>query len=127
MKKAEKTFKNLWKNRNEQTGFRTTVRLEQVKMLLEDSQLIIHYLIQGLKLFPRHMVSTPQKQDALKHYFKVLKITAKALQTMSYFDIMKSLYYSLELFEGTLAHSQGPSAYKKFQLKYHSPQYESLV
>jgi 3-methyladenine DNA glycosylase AlkD len=37
--------KNLWKNRNEQTGFRTTVRLEQVKMLLEDSQLIIHYLI----------------------------------------------------------------------------------
>jgi len=96
-----------------------------------ESQMILHVLIKGLSISTKSKSRSrkslsPRSQQVQEHYFKILKLIDKALKTYNYFDILKSLFFSLELFEGTLALAKGPRVYKRFQLKYNSSQYDML-
>ena len=84
-----------------------------------------HYaMVETIRVVPDLPVTERQKREAVRDYRIILRCIAQAQRTQTGFDIMRALWYYLELWKGQIAYAKGPQAYKNFQKKWNAPQYK---
>jgi hypothetical protein len=88
---------------------------------LESARVDIKNLIASARTLPT--ITEQQRRDSLRDYHIISRNISNALSTRRRYDMMRALWYSLELAHGMVALSKGPRAYKAFQRKWNDPKY----